>query len=262
MDGVVHPSCLGGTDHHGGDLHKARRPVLACDRERVHIHRRRPANRNRLRPVFDCTHSSRGLCVWRGHRANALGLPETDLSAGSPGMKWSRREILKMAANSGSVLSLPAIESSCIQGRPQPRLLASRAPIPKPFQATLPPIPVLKPVRGDSSTDYYELTAQETKVQILPGLTTRIWGYNGRFPAPTIEARSGRCISLRLRNGLPVPIVNHLHGGHTPPESDGYPTDFVLPPGFALSHLHDPMARVVQQQRDYVYPNQQRAATL
>ena len=177
-------------------------------------------------------------------------------------MKWSRREILKMAASSGSVLSLPAIESSCVQGRPQPRLLASRAPIPKPFQASLPLIPVLKPVRGDSSTDYYELTAQETKVQILPGLTTRIWGYNGRFPAPTIEARSGRCISMRLRNGLPVPIVNHLHGGHTPPESDGYPTDFVLPPGFVLSHLHDPLAKVVQQQRDYVYPNQQRAATL
>jgi spore coat protein A len=177
-------------------------------------------------------------------------------------MKPNRREILKMAANSGSILALPAIESSCVQGRPQPRLLASRAPVPKPFQATLPLIPVLKPARADALTDYYELTAQEATAQVLPGFTTRIWGYNGGFPGPTIEARSGRCVSVRLRNALPVPIVNHLHGGHTPPESDGYPTDFILPTGFVLSELHDRMARIALQQRDYVYSNQQRAATL
>jgi spore coat protein A len=51
---------------------------------------------------------------------------------------------------------------------------------------------------------------------------------------------------MRLRNALPVPIVNHLHGGRTPPESDGYPTDLVAPGSI----------------REYVYPNQQRAATL
>lgn len=172
----------------------------------------------------------------------------------------SRREILKVSAS--SALLLPLIESSCVQGRPQPRLFPSRAPLPKPFQTPLPLLPVVQPSRTDSSTDYYELTAREAAVQILPGLTTRIWGYNGSFPGPTIEARTGRCTSVRLHNSLPVPIVNHLHGGHTPPESDGYPTDFILPAGFAPSHLPDALARIAREQRDYVYPNRQRAATL
>ena len=83
------------------------------------------------------------------------------------------------------------------------------------------------------------------------------------FPGPTIEARSGRRVALRLRNALPVPIVNHLHGGHIPPESDGYPTDLVLPAGgFTPSHIHDALAKTTEGEREYVYPNDQRGATL
>ena len=173
-------------------------------------------------------------------------------------MKPARRDLLKMAGP----IFLPLAHIGCVQGRPQPRLLASRAHLPKPFELPLPLIPVLQPVKTDSSTDYYELTAREATAPILPGLSTRIWGYNGSFPGPTIEARGGRCASVRLRNTLPVPIVKHLHGGRTPPESDGYPTDLILPAGFVPSHRHDPMARIAREQRDYVYANQQRAATL
>jgi spore coat protein A len=57
--------------------------------------------------------------------------------------------------------------------------------------------------------------------------------------------------------------VNHLHGGRTPPESDGYPTDLILPAGgFPHSHMHDPMAKISEVQREYIYSNDQRAATL
>ena len=177
-------------------------------------------------------------------------------------MNRTRRDVLKMAASSGPALSFSIIESGCVHSRPQPRLLASRTPLPKLFQTALTVIPVLKPSRVEGSTDHYEMTVQEAGAQILPGLRTRIWGYNGSFPGPTIEARRGRCVSLRLRNALPRPIVSHLHGGHTPPESDGYPTDLILPSGFTAPHMHDPLARTVKEQREYVYPNQQRAATL
>ena len=94
-------------------------------------------------------------------------------------------------------------------------------------------------------------------------MDTGIWGYDGVFPGPTIEARVGRRVSLRLRNALSVPIVNHLHGGRTAPESDGYPTDLILPAGgFSQSHMHDPMARIAVGEREYNYANDQRAATL
>ena len=175
-------------------------------------------------------------------------------------MKLSRREIFRYA---GTGLLLPAIESRCVRPRPEARLLPSLAPLPRPFQVPLPTIPTLKPVRTDSRTDFYEVTARPASVRILPAMDTGIWGYNGMFPGPTIEARVGRRVSLRLRNELNVPIVNHLHGGRTAPESDGYATDLVLPAGgFPQSHMHDPMARVVEYEREYIYTNDQRAATL
>ena len=142
-------------------------------------------------------------------------------------------------------------------------MLRSRIPLPKPFEISLPLIPLLKPASIDATTDHYDVTVRPSDARILPGATSRIWGYNGMFPGPTIEARSGRKVVLHLRNGLPVPIVNHLHGGRTPPESDGYPTDLVLPAGgFPQSHMHDPMAKISEGAHDYVYPNDQRAATL
>jgi spore coat protein A len=65
-----------------------------------------------------------------------------------------------------------------------------------------------------------------------------------------------------------VPVSVHLHGGKTPPESDGYPTDLILPQGWE----HDPAAHghggydaflcSNQRSKDYIYPNQQQGATL
>ena len=43
-----------------------------------------------------------------------------------------------------------------------------------------------------------------------------------------------------------MPVTVHLHGGVVPTESDGMPTDQILP----------------GEMREYVYPNQQQAATL
>jgi len=176
-------------------------------------------------------------------------------------MKYSRRQILSYAGCSR--LALPGIEASCVPPRPEARVIPSLAPLPTPFQVALPIIPVLKPVRAASDTDFYDVTVRVSEARILVAGNTQIWGYDGIFPGPTLEARVGRRVSLRLRNALPVPIVNHLHGGRTAPDSDGYPTDLILPAGeFPQPHTHDRMARVTTGERDYVYENHQRAATL
>jgi spore coat protein A, manganese oxidase len=156
-------------------------------------------------------------------------------------MTWARRDIVRLAG-----ASLMAPWAGCVRPRPEAKLLPSSIPLPKPFDATLPVPPVAMPVRRDSAGEEYEITARAADVRILPGLTTRIWGHDGIFPAPTIEARRGRRVSVRLRNQLPAPIVSHLHGGRTAPASDGYPTDLVAP----------------GTERVYVYENNQPAATL
>lgn len=114
------------------------------------------------------------------------------------------------------------------------------------FEVPLPIPRVLEPIRTDATTDYYEIVQREERVEILPGRHTVIWGYNGTFPGPTIKARRGRTVSIRHVNRLGTPTVVHLHGGVTPPESDGFPMDHVMP----------------GEAREYVYPNAQRAATL
>ena len=172
-------------------------------------------------------------------------------------MRLSRRELLRLAG-AGACLSGPG----CMAPRPEMKVLRSHAPLPAPFSVPLPIPPIARPVKSDASADFYEIEVRPATARILPGLDTAIWGYDGIFPGPTIEARSGRKISLLLKNRLLVPIVHHLHGGRNAPESDGYPTDLVLPESGFATRPHDPLARIAHGRKEYVFANSQRAATL
>lgn len=138
------------------------------------------------------------------------------------------------------------------------------------------PIPgVATPVTGTpGGAATYEVTMTQFQQQLHRDLPpTTVWGYNGSYPGPTIEAGVGQPITvtwindlrdstgvLRTHHYLPVDLcmhgpntegdtprtVVHLHGGHVPPASDGYPEDTFLP----------------GQQTAYVYENNQLPATL
>src|SRR5215212_2429118 len=180
-------------------------------------------------------------------------------------MEISRRRFMKMGLMGAAGLALPLGTLSI----PLSRLAASaslRSPSVEPFEVPLPIPPVLKPVRSGADTDYYEMTQKAGRREILPGLKTEVWGYDGIFPGPTIEARSGTNVEIRQWNELPVPVATHLHGRKTPPESDGYPTDLILPKGHeqgSSAHVgHGSAGEHVHLFKDYRYPNDQRAATL
>ena len=143
------------------------------------------------------------------------------------------------------------------------RVLTSAAPLPQPFAVPLPIPPVKRPTRSTAGANYFDLTAEEAEVEILPGLRTRIMGYDGIFPGPTIRARRGRQTVLRYRNKLGVPTVVHLHGGHTPAESDGFPTDLVLPAAGGSGYVPQAVGGTTSiGTRTYTNPMNQRAATL
>jgi spore coat protein A len=71
---------------------------------------------------------------------------------------------------------------------------------------------------------------------------------------------------VRYHNELPVPVTPHLHGGRTPPGSDGYPTDLILPRSSSYHTHHEHVAHAAwsfhRGSKGYVYPLEQRAATL
>jgi len=92
---------------------------------------------------------------------------------------------------------------------------------------------------------YYELSQCAGLVRMAPPNELpqqRIWGFNGTTPGPLIVERYGTLgspqqgsILVRQRNNLPpenggfgIPsVTTHLHNGHTPLESDGFPCAFM-----------------------------------
>ncbi|SEF78584.1 Multicopper oxidase with three cupredoxin domains (includes cell division protein FtsP and spore coat protein CotA) [Nonomuraea solani] len=138
------------------------------------------------------------------------------------------------------------------------QLLSSRLPLPRLFTVPLPIPEVARPVRPGR----YEVTQRVAKAEIVPGTRTEVWGYGGTFPGPTFELRRGSAATIAVRNELPVPTSTHLHGGVNPPDSDGYPTDLVVPPGHHAHHGGHPGEVLHQGVKDYHYPVDQRAATL
>ncbi|HJR46015.1 MAG TPA: multicopper oxidase family protein, partial [Actinomycetota bacterium] len=99
---------------------------------------------------------------------------------------------------------------------------------------------------SEDGRDYYRTVMRRANVGILPGKQTTAWTFDGRFPGPTIKVKRGREVVVRRVNRLDVPTTTHLHGGRVRPVSDGQPLNLVHP----------------GEHFDYVYPNDQDAATL
>ncbi|MGI5129339.1 multicopper oxidase family protein [Pseudonocardia sp. CA-107938] len=188
----------------------------------------------------------------------------------------TRRQVLGIGGALGLMAATGLSSTAVLSRRPATTgaELRSAVPLPAAFTVPLPLPPVLEPVGADR----YEITQRETVLEILPGIKTPLWTYNGTFPGPVIEARRGRPVTVTHHNQLPVPTVVHLHGGRTPPESDGYPTDLVLPDGWPdprlgivgmhgthgmhMPTMSDPRAVVTRLTRDYTFPTDQRPAML
>src|SRR5215207_6697229 len=73
-----------------------------------------------------------------------------------------------------------------------------------------------EPIRGSEylGTDYYKISETNVQVQLIPGMWTKMWGYNGKVPGPTIRSylqpdpdNPGKKISRRtvmqVTNNLP-----------------------------------------------------------
>jgi spore coat protein A len=126
-----------------------------------------------------------------------------------------------------------------------------------PFVDQLPIPKVVRPSGSRPDPDhpakripYYRISLRETQQKLHRDLNaTRMWGFEGVFPGPTIETQSGDAMIVEWANELPLrhflPIdhtlhgaesslpevrsVVHLHGGRTPAASDGYPEDWITP---------------------------------
>jgi spore coat protein A, manganese oxidase len=211
------------------------------------------SSRRRLRAAVVC-----GALAWCAPDSNRAAYAGACCLAGEPGSCQARTED-ECAAQSGRFLgaSTTCGVDLC------------------PFVDALPLLPVAQPTLGTpGGAASYDMAAVEVRRQLHRDLPpTTLWTYNGNYPGATIEARTGQPVEvtwindLRDADGAPrsehilpadrclhgtheagntARIVTHLHGGHVPAASDGYPEDTLLP----------------GQRAVYPYPNQQLPATL
>jgi FtsP/CotA-like multicopper oxidase with cupredoxin domain len=168
-------------------------------------------------------------------------------------VRLSRRELLKFGIGiaGGSVLADVA----------RPRTARADGPPPTPIRFTpftreLPTpgngaIPILTPnatfatdctFTSGKQPNKYLVHMRKAPVEIIPGVLTEIFGYEGQYPGPVIVGHIGTPDVVRFVNQLDVETSIHQHGGHNPSTSDGLPVaDQLIFPG---------------QFKDYCYPNE------
>ena len=69
----------------------------------------------------------------------------------------------------------------------------------------------------------FNLEARLAEIEIRPGVTTRLWTYNGMLPGPHIRAKVGDTLIVHFKNSLPEETTIHWHGLRVPNNMDGAP---------------------------------------
>jgi spore coat protein A len=136
---------------------------------------------------------------------------------------------------------------------------------------------VMEPTGTQDGQPHYEMELREVEQELHRDLPpTTVWGYDGQYPGPTIEAQQGEPIYVRWQNKLPddhllpvdttihgdtvpydipgVRVVTHLHGGNIESESDGDPK------AWFTRDFQETGPKF--EKKDYYYVNDQPPATL
>ncbi|MQA98263.1 MAG: multicopper oxidase domain-containing protein [Streptosporangiales bacterium] len=106
----------------------------------------------------------------------------------------------------------------------------------EPFRTELAIPPLAKSRVGPDGTRVFDLRMRAGSREFLPGRQTPTWGFNGDHLGPTLRAKRGEKVRVRVRNGLPEPSTVHWHGMHLPARMDGGPHQMVPPGGTWTPH--------------------------
>ena len=183
----------------------------------------------------------------------------------------TRRKFLQQSGVVAAAVMLPQ------RSHREPLKLAKPVLDPNKLAAFVDPLPIpdvarsteLRPSPDDAKLKipHYRLAMRQFESKVHRDMkSTRLWGFDGLSPGPTLESQSGQGMLVEWANELPrghfLPIdhnlhgaesdkpdvrsVIHMHGAKVPPEGDGYPENWYVPGKSAT----------------FYYPNQQDATLL
>ncbi|MDG3004379.1 multicopper oxidase family protein [Paludisphaera mucosa] len=94
---------------------------------------------------------------------------------------------------------------------------------------------------GEFPVKCYKVPIREAAVKLRPdgAAEARVYTYGDLLPGPLFRHRIGQPAVVRFENQLETEVSIHLHGGHSPSHSDGFPSFYVLQ----------------NKARDYFYPH-------
>jgi FtsP/CotA-like multicopper oxidase with cupredoxin domain len=151
----------------------------------------------------------------------------------------SRRRFLGSAGLvlAGSSLISGRVQAASIPEAPTTKEATMQPPLKPTSGPDYQPVVTLNgwtlPWRMNGDWKEFHLVAEPVERELAPGMTARLWGYNGQSPGPTIEAVEGDHVRIFVTNKLPEATAVHWHGQHVPNGMDGVVglTQPGIPPG-------------------------------
>ncbi|CAM5257364.1 multicopper oxidase [Streptomyces spiroverticillatus] len=91
-------------------------------------------------------------------------------------------------------------------------------------------VPPLAPSTVEKDgTRVFSLRMQAGTTEFEKGVRTPTWGFNGSYLGPTLRAKRGEKVRVKVENTLPEASSVHWHGMHLPAKMDGGPHQEVAP---------------------------------
>lgn len=103
---------------------------------------------------------------------------------------------------------------------------------------SLPPLPETDVIVPTGAVREFTLEAQVTEWEIVVGVKTEAYTFNGVTPGPSLRVTEGDLVRVTVVNRLPQPTSVHWHGMHVPFEMDGVPpfTQREIQPGESFTY--------------------------
>ncbi|WP_423822817.1 multicopper oxidase domain-containing protein [Salinisphaera sp. SPP-AMP-43] len=94
------------------------------------------------------------------------------------------------------------------------------------------PLPIPAQATGELDADgvrHYQLVARPGTSELVAGIQTPTWSYNGAWLGPTLRIPRHQPVALHVHNGLDQPTTLHWHGAQVPGQMDGGPHSVIAP---------------------------------